>query len=294
MRFAVDIPNIGTFGGQGSDFADPRFVAELAHEAEQAGWDGFFIWDHIGADWPVAIADPWVLLAAAAMRTSAIKLGPMVTPLARRRPWKLARETVTLDHLSQGRLIVGVGLGGGDEFARFGEPGDDRDHGAMLDEGLAVLAGLWSGERFSYAGAHYRVDGAHFLPKPVQTRIPVWAAALWPNKKPVRRAAALDGLFPIGKTLNFLQQMAPADMRAARDYALAHRPADAGPFDLVHWGITAGTDPGADRALAEEYAAAGVTWWLENFSNDRGTAEEQRERIRRGPPRLDCSKAQLD
>lgn len=286
MRFAVDIPNIGGFGSQGGDFADPHFVAELAHEAEESGWDGFFIWDHIGADWPVALADPWLLLAAVALRTTALKLGPMVTPLPRRRPWKLARESVTLDHLSRGRLILGVGIGGGAEYSSFGEPGDDRAHGAMLDEGLSVLRGLWSGEPFSYAGAHYQLANVHFLPKPVQAQIPVWVAGIWPRKKPFRRAAAWDGVFPLESGLSFTQQMSPARIREALDYVQAHRPAGAGAYDLVHWGITPGDDPGADRALAESYAAAGVTWWLENFNNERGSIAEQRARIRKGPPRL--------
>jgi alkanesulfonate monooxygenase SsuD/methylene tetrahydromethanopterin reductase-like flavin-dependent oxidoreductase (luciferase family) len=186
MQFAVDIPNIG-------DFADPHTVAELAHEAEECGWDGFFLWDHIGADWPVPLTDPWVLLAAVALRTSRVRLGPMVTPLPRRRPWKLAREAVTLDHLLRGRLILGVGIGGGGEYSCFGELDDARAHGAMLDEGLTVLQGLWSGEPFSFSGAHYQIHGAHFLPRPAQAQIPVWVAGIWPNKPPFRRAARWDG-----------------------------------------------------------------------------------------------------
>ena len=287
MRFAVDIPNIGTFGGQGNDFADPHFVAELAHEAEQAGWDGFFIWDHIGADWPVALADPWILLAAVALRTTSIKLGPMVTPLPRRRPWKLARETATLDHLSRGRLILGVGIGGGAEYTCFNEVDDDRAHGAMLDEGLAVLQGLWSGEAFSYAGTHYQVTNAHFLPKPVQAQIPMWVAGIWPNKKPFRRAAQWNGAFPLERGLSFTQQMSPERIQEVLSYVQAQQPSGAGrsTYDLVHWGITTGEDTAADRALVETYQAVGVTWWLENFNNERGTIEEQRARIRKGPPR---------
>jgi alkanesulfonate monooxygenase SsuD/methylene tetrahydromethanopterin reductase-like flavin-dependent oxidoreductase (luciferase family) len=289
MRFAVDIPNIGTFDSQGNDFADPHFVAELAHEAEQAGWDGFFIWDHIGADWPVALADPWVLLAAAALRTTSIKLGPMVTPLPRRRPWKLARETITLDHLSQGRLILGVGIGGGTEYTCFNESGDDRIHGAMLDEGLSVLQGLWSGEPFSYTGAHYQITNAHFLPKPVQAHIPIWVAGIWPNKKPFRRAATWDGVFPLERGLTFTQQMAPQRIQEASAYVQAYRPVSTGTasYDLVHWGITTGEDPAADRALVQSYQAVGVTWWLENLNNERGSIAAQRARIRKGPPRLD-------
>ena len=287
MRFAVDSPNIGTFGGQGNDFADPHFVAELAYEAEQAGWDGFFIWDHIGADWPVALADPWLLLAAVALRTTSIKLGPMVTPLPRRRPWKVARETVTLDHLSRGRLILGVGSGGGSEYTCFNEVGDDRTHGAMLDEGLTVLQGLWSGEPFSYAGTHYQLTNAHFLPKPVQAQIPIWVAGIWPNTKPFRRAAQWNGAFPLERGLSFTQQMSPERIHEVVSYVQAQQPSEtrSAPYDLVHWGITTGEDAAADLALIEAYQAAGVTWWLENFNNERGSIEEQRARIRKGPPR---------
>ena len=224
MRFGVDIPNIGGFGSQGNDFGDPHFVAELAHEAEEAGWDGFFIWDHMGADWPVALADPWVLLAAVALRTTSIKLGPMITALPRRRPWKLARETMTLEHLSRGRIILGVGIGGGAEYTSFHESGDDRRHGEMLDEGLTVLQGLWSGEPFSYEGSHYQVTNARFLPKPVQPHIPIWVGGNWPNKKPFRRAAKWDGVFPLERGLPFRQQMTPERIQEACAYVQAHRP----------------------------------------------------------------------
>src|SRR5258708_3129926 len=134
MYFAVDTPNFG-------DFADPRLLAQLARDTEQAGWDGFFLWDHIGAGWPFPVGGPWVQLAAMAMTTERIKLGTTITPLPRRRPWKLAREVVTLDHLSQGRMILGVGLGSdsAQEYSCFGEATDDRLHAEMLEEGLAVL-----------------------------------------------------------------------------------------------------------------------------------------------------------
>src|SRR5262249_45070436 len=164
MRFAIDLPPFGPF-------SDANLVAQLAHEAEEAGWQGFFLWDHINfkledSAETLAIADPWIQLAAIALRTTAIKLGTMVTPLARRRPWRLARETVTLDHLSGGRLVLGVGLGSDvdGEYADFGEPTDPKAHGALLDEGLAVLTRLWSGEQVSYQGEHYQLSPVRFLP----------------------------------------------------------------------------------------------------------------------------------
>jgi alkanesulfonate monooxygenase SsuD/methylene tetrahydromethanopterin reductase-like flavin-dependent oxidoreductase (luciferase family) len=206
MYFAIDTPNFG-------DFADAQVLADLAREAEQAGWDGFFLWDHIGAGWEVPIGDPWVQMAAMAMTTERIKLGTLVTPVPRRRPWKLAREAVTLDQLSNGRLILGVGIGGdsGHEFSCFGESPDDKLHGAMLDEGLDVLTGLWTGEPFSYQGAHYRIDGARFLPTPVQTpRIPIWVAGIWPHPRPFRRAARWDGVCALKADEG---TMTPADFR---------------------------------------------------------------------------------
>ena len=169
MRFAINLPNFGEYG-------DARRLAELARETEAAGWDGFFIWDVFGGDSaaPVPVDDPWIALAAIAATTERIRLGTMVTPLPRRRPWKLARQAASLDHLSGGRLILGVGIGTPpEEFARFGEEPDPRIRAEMLDEGLEVLTGLWSGEPFSFHGRHYRVEEATLLPRPVQQpRIP--------------------------------------------------------------------------------------------------------------------------
>ena len=155
VKCALYVPNTDEFG-------DARVLADLAREAETSRWDGFFIYDTISpASEPSAytpLADPWIALTAIAMCTERIRLGPMATPVARRRPWKLAREAVTLDRLSGGRLILGVGLGGDGEaeFERFGEDAHARTRSAKLDEGLAILAGLWTGAPFSYDGAHFR------------------------------------------------------------------------------------------------------------------------------------------
>src|SRR4051812_49410378 len=187
MRYGLEIPN-------GGECADPHFLAELASLAEQAGWDGIFLEDYIcyydAPDSPTC--DPWVALAGMAVHTQRIRLGTMVTPLSRRRPWKLARETVTLDHLSNGRLILGVGLGGFGEksFTHFREVTDGKQRAEMLDESLDILAGLWSGRPFSYNGKHYSVDEVTFLPQPVQQpRIPIWVGGGWPKKGPMQRAA---------------------------------------------------------------------------------------------------------
>jgi len=186
MNYGIYLPSV-------DEFSDPALLAELAYEAEEEGWDGVFIWDHIGQ--PNAAADPWVSLAAIALKTKRVKLGPIVTPVARRRPWKLARETVTMDHLSNGRLILGVGLGWSDqEFEVFGENSEARIRAEKLDEGLEVLAGLWSGETFSFSGKHFQVKEACFTPQPIQSpRIPIWACGAWGDKKaPFRRAARWD------------------------------------------------------------------------------------------------------
>src|SRR5437870_13324307 len=190
MRFAVTLPHFGPY-------ADARLLSELALEAEDAGWDGFFIWDHIS--WGMSgtpMVDPWVALTAVALNTSRIRFGPMVTPLPRRRPTKIARETVSLDRLSDGRFILGVGIGQGeDEWENLGDEGDPKVRGAMLDEALDLLEQLWSGQPVNHEGTYYTVKHSIYVPTPVQEpRIPIWVAGVWPNKKPFRRAARWDGV----------------------------------------------------------------------------------------------------
>ena len=182
--------------------ADPAIVARLSAEAEEAGWDGVFVWDHVNWREPVAaIADPWITLAAMATATERIRLGPMVTPLARRRPVKVARETATLDRLSGGRLTLGVGLGSdefGSEYSMTGEELDAKRRARMLDEALAILNAAWSGEPFHHHGEHYTVDGMRFLPRPVQRPgVPVWVAGFYGKPRPLRRAARYQGFFPV-------------------------------------------------------------------------------------------------
>jgi alkanesulfonate monooxygenase SsuD/methylene tetrahydromethanopterin reductase-like flavin-dependent oxidoreductase (luciferase family) len=184
------------------ELADPRVVARLAAEAEEQGWDGIFVWDQMRWREPIRqVADPWITLTAVATATEQVKLGPMVTPLPRRRPAKVARETSTLDQLSGGRLILGVGLGGDQfagEFSKTGEQVDDRSRGEMLDEALEILTEAWSGEAVNHRGKHYVIDDVQFLPRPVQRPgVPVWVAAFPGNVKPLRRAARYDGFFPV-------------------------------------------------------------------------------------------------
>ena len=279
MKFGIDLPNYG-------DFGDPQLLLDLAVEAEAAGWDGFFLWDHLVSDGRSPATDPWIVMSAVAVRTERIRFGPMVTPLARRRMNKLARETVALDHLSGGRLILGVGLGHFDdkEFAAFGDAGDRRVRGRVLDESLEVLAGLWSGEAFAFEGEFLQVRTSPFLPTPLQRpRIPIWVAGLWPNKRPMRRAAAWDGAFPIDAALDPTQQMSLGDIAAAIAYIAEHR-TDEARFDIVHAGLMSG-DRAADTDLVQRYDDAGVTWWLEHTYPGRMSPAAVRKLIRGGPPR---------
>ena len=287
MKFGLYVPPFG-------DYADARVLANLAKEAEESGWDGFFTWDHLAFDWITApVVDPWIAYTAIAMNTQRIRFGPLVTPLPRRRPWKLARETVTLDRLSGGRLILGVGIGGGPaENAAFDEPREAKELGQRLDEGLEVLTGLWSGETFSYAGRYYQVKEARFMPPPLQSpRIPIWVGGFWPNKPPFRRAARWDGVFPL--SIGQEQFLTPQQVRDVVAYVRQHR-ADDAPFDVAHSAFSHGGDPARACEDAAPYAAAGVTWWLENvnpwrFGWDMQGAwpfEAMRERILQGPPRL--------
>jgi alkanesulfonate monooxygenase SsuD/methylene tetrahydromethanopterin reductase-like flavin-dependent oxidoreductase (luciferase family) len=259
------------------ELADPGVVARLSAEAEEAGWHGVFVWDNLRYREPVVdVADPWITLAAMATATERIRLGPMVTPLARRRPAKVARETATLDRLSGGRLTLGVGLGSdrfASEYSITGEELDDRRRASMLDESLEILAAAWSGEPVHHRGEHYKVDGMRFLPRPVQRPgVPVWVAGYYGKPRPVRRAARHQGFFPI--ELDHAEQLAEiiADLTALRTEA--DRDATE-PYDVV-----VALPPGGDPA---PYVAAGATWWLVEFPWDALSVEQVRTVIRDGP-----------
>ena len=288
MRYGVYVPNFGPYG-------DARVLADLAQEAEEAGWDGFFLWDQVSKTTltPAVdpMVDPWVALTAIALRTRTIRLGPLVTPLPRRRPWMVARETVSLDHLSAGRLIFGVGSGGGYfDFEALGEGSDPATLAALLDEGLEVLTGFWSGEPYRHEGAAYRIKEAQFLPRPLQSpRIPIWVAGMWPAKAPLRRAARFDGVVPIGRDLPLIAMLTPAQTREIVNY-VASRPGYTLPFEVVHMGVTAGMNAAHDREVVDAYRQVGVTWWVEKVlpelwgSWTNWPLDAMRARIRRGPP----------
>jgi alkanesulfonate monooxygenase SsuD/methylene tetrahydromethanopterin reductase-like flavin-dependent oxidoreductase (luciferase family) len=249
VRYGLSLPNVGS----------PTELVRMARTAEATGWDGVFLWDHLhlSRGLHLDVVDPWVMLGAFAQVTTTVRLGAMVTPLARRRPWKVAKEVVTLDHLSGGRAIVGVGLGEppDDDFAAFGDPADPRERAALLDDGLAVLAGLLTGEPFTHDGPRYRVD-AEFLPAPVQRpRPPIWVAGVLPHRRPFERARRWDGVMPMGPE----ELLRPNDVAAV----IAMTGQREG-FDIVvspHW-----------EHSPAEYADTGATWlvssappWLDGW-----------------------------
>jgi len=268
---------------------DPRTVAELAREVEEAGWDGAFYWDGICVG-DMETYDPWVVMAAMAMRTERVRIGAVLTPPARRRPWKLARETVALDHLSGGRLVLPVGLGAMDDggFSKVGEPTDRKVRAQLLDESLEILTGLWSGEPFSYAGEHYRLEQMTFSPPPVQKpRIPVWVVGAWPSRKSMGRALRYDGV--LAATVGAGPEspgVTPETIRKIREYVGENREED-GTFDIVWEGQTPGEDPGRAASIVRPYAEAGATWWIESPWSPPNAPEDLRHRIEHGPPPLD-------
>src|SRR6266567_1336283 len=279
MHYGIYVPNFG-------DETSVRSLATLAQEAEAAGWDGFFIWDHIlySTSKSVQMVDPWVALAAMAMTTERIRIGTTVTPVPRRHPWKLARETVSIDHLSGGRLILGVGLGDPPEaeFAQFGEEADARVRAAKLDEGLDILAGLWSGKPFRYDGTHYHIQKTVFQPAALQVpRIPIWVAGFWPNKAPFRRAARWEGVIP----LQHGGALKPGDMADMLSFIKGQRPeGDERPFDVVKIGSTPGDDAVKRGKLVAPFAKVGGTWWVERLYGARNSFEGMMGRVRQGPP----------
>ena len=280
MKFALDIPTAGAY-------ADPRKLAGLAFEAEEAGWDGFFIWDIVftSGESQEPVVDPWVTLAAVAMRTQRIRIGAMVTPLTRRRPWQVAREAVSLDLLSNGRLTFGAGSGyQARDFTSFGEEYDLKIRAEKLDEGLEILKGLWSGEPFSFHGKYYQLDTVTFLPKPLQSpRIPIWLAGGWPSRKPLRRAVRWDGIYLMTVNQVTNEPLKLEEIREAVAYMQTYRESTE-PFDVGVNGV-APNDAGKAAEIIQAYQEAGATWWID-LAGEGESFEEYRARIRRGPPRF--------
>lgn len=286
MLYALNLPN-------GGNWSDPRTLARLAQLAEDAGWDGVFVEDYIvwQSQQHVPTYDPWILLAAMATRTKRVRLGTNVTPLARRRPWKVAREAVTLDHLSNGRFILAVGLGDTGEsvgadisFTNFGEGTDARQRAQKLDEALDVIVGLWSGEPFHYDGKYFQVQEVRFVPRPVQTpRIPIWVGGGWPLKGPAQRAARWDGSRLYKHRTG---SMTPVDIRALRAFVEQQRGSLEG-YDIVVGIDRKNADMDKEGAYLPSLAEAGATWLAEYLSPDLVDLERVRAHIARGPLRID-------
>ncbi len=308
MKYGIDLPNM-------RECSDPKLLAEIAREAEDAGWDGVFLFDSLamdswGSDEVPPHADPWIALAAIAAATNRVKFGPMIAPLSRRRPWKVARETVTLDHLSNGRMVLPVGLGTPEDggFQGVGEELNRKTRADLLDESLAIIDGLWTGEPFAHEGTHYNLKEMTFLPKPVQQpRIPVWVVGAWPRMKSMRRTVRWDGVVPVIMRGESAEQpemeqvgdrvredgayvgITVEDVAEIRAYADEQRP-DGAPFDIVLEGWSSASDKAKATAAIAAYEDAGATWWVEAVWSwlylPPRDIEGLRARIREGPPRL--------
>ena len=286
MKYGLDITSAGAAG-------DARTMSELAHIAEESGWDGIFLEDYIiwqsHPDAPTF--DPWITLAAIAMRTQRVRLGTLVTPAARRRPWKLAQELVTLDHLSNGRVTLGVGLGDTGEsigedlsFANFGEVVDVKKRARMLDEGLEIITRVWRGELFSFEGEFYKIHDVQMLPKPIQQpRIPIWVGGGYPKRGPTSRALRWDGSCMYKQPGHWMQ---PEDVRALCEGVIAQRGTAEG-YDIAIGGAPRWEDEKKQRAYMESVAAEGATWWHEYVPPNAGDFNLLRKLIERGPLRID-------
>src|ERR671921_504836 len=275
MHYGIVTANLG-------EYADPRVVVRVAQVAEEAGWEAFFVWDHMGFVWGSASSDPWINLSAVAVSTGRLKLGTAITPLARRRPQVVANALGSLDLLSGGRMIFGAGLGGViEEFTAFGEAGAAKERAAMLDEGLTVLDRLWSGEMVTHHGQYYDVENVSLAPLPLQRpRIPIWIGGESPPA--LRRAARWDGWLAPTTSPDGTPIMDKDPGRIAEKVAeiRRHRTTDT-PFAVAVDGYS---EP-ADSALPDAYEAAGATWWLESIHDGRERPDEMLERIKAGPPK---------
>ncbi len=266
-------------------FGDARTAADYGYDAERAGWDGLFVAEGLYG------VDAWVSLTAAAMRTERIRLGTLLTPVSRRRPWKLASETATLDRLSGGRVILGAGLGALDTgFAAFGEVTDRKARAELLDEGLAIIDGLWSGAPLTYSGKHYALTPAPWGGiTPIQRpRIPIWVVGAWQRAASMARAYRYDGVIPAAMGADgAFRPLTHADVSAIRDEAAARRPGQP-PLDIIVEGVTPVGDRESGAAIAGGWEHAGATWWVESMWDTPGTQEEREATIHRrlmqGPP----------
>jgi len=273
-----------------TSFGSIHDYVEMARQAEAHGWDGIFAWDDISIG-PREVFDPWVALGAMAVLTERITLGAMVFSLARRRPWKVARETLTLDNLSNGRLVIPVGFGGewdgGYSRVNTDEPAR-KVRREKLDECLAILKQAWTGEPFDYSGTHYQATDLVFRPQPVQRpRIPVWTVGAWPHERSLARSARWDGIIATGMSPGVSEgkEISPDTVARIGEWMREHRDPSA-PFEIVVEGVTDGNDRAATATRLVSYAEAGATWWIESRWDETETAASVLARIRQGPPGL--------
>jgi hypothetical protein len=290
MQFGVTLPNLGFENGP-SDFL------VLARAAEAAGWDGVFVWDTFGgpeydAAFPDGDArrspwDPWTLLTAVAASTDRIRLGTMVTPLSRRRPWNVAAQVATLDHLSGGRMTLPVSLGWVPDaaFRRAHEELSRPIRARRLDEALEIICSMWMGQRVTFDGEFFSLDGVPGVPSLQQPRVPIWVVGAWPRRKSIERVLRFDGLIPsvFVNDLGWLQP-SPQQLDEIMQDVGPHTP---GTFDVVVEGNTAGENGSA--STTREYRDAGATWWLEGvwslLAKDGNAFDAMLRRIGAGPPR---------
>ena len=261
----------------------PSSAIEFAQETEAAGWDGFFVWE------PVYGIDPWVTLGAIAAVTERIKIGTLLTPPSRRRPWKLASEALTVDLLTEGRMILSVGLGAIDTgFVSMGEITNRGTRAELLDESIDIISGLWAGQPFEYHGQHYQVGEFNFVhqpPPPVQQpRIPIWVVGAWNWPKSMQRVLKCDGILPtIIDQKKKIAELKPQHVREIKAFVDENRKLDSH-FDIVVENTSPGDDPTAATEKVRPWIEAGATWWIESMWQEQDS-EKWRQRLRQGPPK---------
>lgn len=277
MRYAIDVAPLG-------ELADPREIVRLAVAAEAAGWDGLSTWDILGTAMDAAAADPFVVLAAVAAATERLRLITSVIVLPRRRPQLVAQAAGTLDRLSGGRLVLGIGAGADPgDFVAFGEPFDQARIG-RLDEAAEIIDQLLRGETVFHEGAAFTMTGASVGPRPVQQpRPPIWVGGM--KAGALRRAAGWDGWIAIavsedGSTM----ELSPASFAAMVERLRRERASLGRADEPMEVALFAFSGP-ADVDLVARYEDAGATWWLESLSPLRGSFEQLLGRVQAGPPR---------
>jgi len=274
-KFGIYIANYGIFN-------DPQDYIDLAILGENNGWDGFFLWDHVflSSNKTIPFLDPWIILSAVAVKTKRIKLGTTVTPLARRRPWIIAKEVATLDRLSKGRMILGVGLGIDIDFSVFGENTNRIIRSEKLDESLHILKGLWANKPFTFKGKHFNIKEVEFFPKPFQDKIPIWVGGTWPIKKPFQRAAQYDGVFPLKAGEE--ESLSPNDYREIIKYIKQYR-SSLDSYDIIKSIYTTGIKE--EDEWINDYLNIGITWFVEAIWPGRDSSLDNIKKIiSRGPP----------